>query len=110
MDRRTQTPRDPPGRDPSADRGSDQDPHDPQAQKGRPSLSVGPAFARAVRHFFPDFNSWLDDVPDARRQDRVEYHKRSLLWYAVLPFVGKLGRRRRLDFEYREAGTSVLAN
>jgi hypothetical protein len=45
-----------------------------------------------------------------RRQDRVEYHKRFLLWYAVLLFVGKLGSRRQLDFKYREEGVSVLAN
>lgn len=63
-----------------------------------------------MRHFFPDFNRWLDEVPDARRQDRVEYHKRFLLWYAILLFVGKLGSRRQLDFKYREQGVSVLAN
>lgn len=73
-------------------------------------MNVGPAFARTVGHFFPDFNSWLDRVPDPRRQDRVEYHKRFLLWYAILLFVGKIGSRRQLDFKYREAGTCVLAN
>jgi hypothetical protein len=73
-------------------------------------LSVGPAFARTVRHFFPDFNRWLDRVPDSRRQDRVEYHKRFLLWYGILLFVGKLGSRRQLDFKYREEGTTVLGN
>jgi len=73
-------------------------------------LNVGPAFARTVRHFFPDFNDWLDRAPDPRRQDRVEYHKRFLLWYAILLFVGKLGSRRQLDFEYREGGATVLAN
>jgi hypothetical protein len=63
-----------------------------------------------VRHFFPDFNRWLDRAPDGRRQDRVEYHKRFLLWYGVLLFTGKLGSRRQLDFKYREEGASVLAN
>jgi hypothetical protein len=53
---------------------------------------------------------WLDKTPDSRRTDRVEYHKRFLLWYAVLLFVGKLGSRRQLDFKYREAGTAVLEN
>lgn len=63
-----------------------------------------------MRHFFPGFNRWLDCVPDGRRQDRVEYHKRFLLWYGVLLFTGKLGSRRQLDFKYREEGVSVLAN
>jgi hypothetical protein len=63
-----------------------------------------------VRHFFPDFNRWLDDAPDPRCQERITYHPRFLLWYAVLLFTGKLGSRRQLDFKYREEGTAVLAN
>ena len=73
-------------------------------------MNVGPALARTVRHFFPDFNDWLDDVPDTRRQDRIEYRPRFLLWYGVLLFVGKLGSRRQLDFKYREQGAAVLEN
>jgi hypothetical protein len=73
-------------------------------------LKVGPAFARTLRHFFPDFNTWLDQVPDYRCQGRITYHHRFLLWYGLLLFVGKLGSRRQLDFKYREAGTCVLAN
>jgi hypothetical protein len=73
-------------------------------------LSVGPAFARTVRHFFPDFNDWLDDVPDPRCPERITYPHRFLLWYGLLLFVGKLGSRRQLDFKYREQGTCVLDN
>jgi hypothetical protein len=73
-------------------------------------LSVGPAFARTLRHFFPDLNDWLDDFPDPRRPDRVVYHRRFLLWYGLLLFVGKLGSRRQLDFKYREPGACVLGN
>jgi hypothetical protein len=82
----------------------------PQETQGRPSLKVGPILARTVRHFFPAFNDWLDDVPDARCQERVVYHRRSLLWYGVLLFLGELGSRRQLDFKYREEGTCVLDN
>jgi hypothetical protein len=71
---------------------------------------VGPAFARTVRHFFPDFNDWLDEVPDPRCQERITYHPRFLLWYGLLLFVGKLGSRRQLDFKYREQDTCVLGN
>jgi hypothetical protein len=73
-------------------------------------LNVGPAFARTVRHFFPDLNAWLDKVPDPRCQQRITYHHRFLLWFGLLLFVGKLGSRRQLDFKYREAGTCVLGN
>jgi hypothetical protein len=73
-------------------------------------LNVGPIFARTVRHFFPAFNDWLDQVPDPRRQDRVIYHRRFLLWYGVLLFVGKLSSRRQLDYKYREEGSYTLEN
>ena len=73
-------------------------------------MKVGPAFVRTVRHFFPDFNTWLDKIPDPRCQERITYGPRFLLWYGLLLFVGKLGSRRELDFKYREAGTCVLDN
>jgi hypothetical protein len=71
---------------------------------------VGPLLARTVRHFFPNFNDWLDLFPDPRRPDRLVYHRRCLLWYGLLLFAGKLGSRRQLDFHYREEGTCVLEN
>src|SRR5690349_19449908 len=77
------------------------------APQGRPSLSVGPALARTLRHFFPDFTTWLDQLPDPRCPQRIIYPRRFLGWYGVLLFVGKLGRRRQLDFKYREKGTAV---
>src|SRR5262245_63913394 len=110
MDRRTQTPQEPPRRDPSVECGPDQDPHPPPPPQGRPSLSVGPAFARTVRHFFPALNSWLDGLPDPRCCAWVVYHRRFLFWYGILLFAGRLGSRRQLDFKYRERGTSVLEN
>jgi hypothetical protein len=73
-------------------------------------LKIGPAFARTARHFFPSLNDWLDKVPDPRRQDRITYRHRFLLWFGILLFVGKLGSRRQLDFKYREKDTCVLVN
>jgi hypothetical protein len=73
-------------------------------------VNVGPAFARTVRHFFPDFNAWLDEVADPRCQERITYSRRFLLWYGIVLFVGKRGSRRQLDCKYREAGTCVLDN
>jgi hypothetical protein len=73
-------------------------------------LRIGPLFVRTLRHFFPDFNDWLDDIPDPRAQDQIIYHPRLLHWYGLLLFVGKLSSRRQLDYQYREKGTAVLAN
>ena len=73
-------------------------------------MNVGPAFARTVRHFFPELNTWLDEVPDPRCQERITYQHRYLLWCGILLFAGKLGSRRQFDFQYREEGTCVLEN
>lgn len=110
MDRQPPSPQGSAGPDSSTDRGPDQEPCPAQPTPGRPSLKVGPLLARTVRHFFPDFNDWLDLFPDPRRPDRLVYHRRCLLWYALLLFAGKLGSRRQLDFKYREEGTAVLEN
>src|SRR5262249_46739022 len=110
MDRRTQPPQGPPRRDPPVDGRPDPDPQPPPPPQGRPSLSVGPAFARTVGHFFPDLNAWLDTVPDTRDQNGITYSGRFLLWCGLLLFVGKLGSRRQLDFKSREPGSCVLAN
>jgi len=108
--RRTQAHQGPARRDPPVDGGPG--PHSRQAPEtqGRPSLSVGPIFARTVRHFFPELNSWLDGLPDPRCQEWVVYHRRFLFYYGILLFAGRLGSRRQLDFRYREEGTSVLVN
>src|SRR6266699_1622114 len=104
MDPGTQTPQGPARRGPPVDGGPGQNPRQASEAQGRPSLNVGPAFARTVRHFFPDLNAWLDNAPDSRCQDRVIYHRRFLLWYGILLFAGRLGSRRQLDLKYREQG------
>jgi hypothetical protein len=65
---------------------------------------------RTVHHFFPQFNDWLDQIPDARFQPLVIYHRRFLLWCGLTLFLCKLGSRRQLDYQFAEDGTEVLAN
>jgi hypothetical protein len=110
MDRRTQAPQGAARPGPPPGGGPDPHAHPPQAAQGRPSLSVGPCFARTVGHYFPDLNAWLDAFPDPRRQASVEYHRRCLAWCGILLFAGKLGSRRQFDFSFREAGSEALAN
>jgi hypothetical protein len=63
-----------------------------------------------VRHFFPDFNAWLDRLPDTRVQDACTYDTRFLAWWGLALYVLQLGARRQLDYELRDAGAQVLAN
>jgi hypothetical protein len=73
-------------------------------------LTIGPLLVRTIRHFFPHFNDWLDEIPDRRDPDRIIYHKRFLLGWALTLFLCKLGARRQLDFQFRGAETCVLNN
>ncbi len=52
----------------------------------------------------------MDDVPEPRLLPRVVYHKRFLLWWGLLLFVGKLGSRRALDGRLDSDGPSLLDN
>lgn len=65
---------------------------------------------RTVAHFFPEFNDWLDTVPDPRFPPFITYHKRFLLWWGLCLFLFKLGSRRQLDFELDANDTHVLEN
>jgi hypothetical protein len=65
--------------------------------------------ARTVRHFFPDFNAWLDGLPDARLQEMIVYPRRFLAWWGISLYLFRLGSRRQLDFDL-SADSRVLDN
>lgn len=92
------------------ERGAGQNPCDPATPPGGKILKLGGAFVRTLRHFFPELNAWLDEVPDTRFQPFVEYHRRFLLWLALLVFTLRLGSRRQIDFDLRDLELCLLAN
>jgi len=65
---------------------------------------------QTVRHFFPDFNTWLARLPDTRVQDACTYDKGFLAWWGLHLYLLQLGSRRQLDFDLRDGGPHVLAN
>jgi hypothetical protein len=65
---------------------------------------------QTVRHFFPDLNDWLTDLPDTRAQDAIEYDRRFLAWWGIALYLFQLGSRRQLDFDLDVADTRVLDN
>jgi len=65
---------------------------------------------QTVRHFFPDFNAWLDRLPDTRDQDAIEYDRRFLAWWGIALYLLQLGSRRQLDFDLDTDDTHVLDN
>jgi len=42
---------------------------------------------------------WLGEVRDKRDQDSITYGRRFMIWMGLMPFLLKLGSRRRLRFE-----------
>jgi hypothetical protein len=65
---------------------------------------------RTTRHFFPLFNAWLDQLPDARDPEAITYRGRFVAWWGILLYALQLGSRRQLDFDLRAEGTQVLPN
>jgi hypothetical protein len=65
--------------------------------------------ARTVLHFFPDFNTWLDFLPDSRFEPLVVYPTRFMAWWGICLYLFRLGSRRQLDFEL-SADSRVLDN
>jgi hypothetical protein len=110
MDRQPQETQDAAGRDSSAQCGSGEDPRQPQQKEERPSLKIGTILVQTIRHFFPDFDDWLEDFPDPRERERIKYDKRFLVGYGLMLFLCKLGSRRAGDFHFREADSAVLNN
>ena len=64
----------------------------------------------SIRHFFPEFNTWIESIPDPRFRPFVVYDSKFLFWWAVSLFLFKLGSRRQLDFHFNTDGPAVLAN
>jgi len=63
-----------------------------------------------VRHFFPDLNAWINQIPDPRFLPMVTYHKRFLVWWGLSLFLCKLSSRRQLDDQLNTDGPGVLEN
>ena len=71
---------------------------------------LGEAFVRTVRHFFPDLNNWLQELPDTRDPDALTYETRFLAWWGIALYLLQLGSRRQLNFKLDARGTQVLVN
>jgi hypothetical protein len=65
---------------------------------------------QTVAHFFPEFNAWLDRLPDSRVPQLCEYATRFLGWWGIALYLFQLRSRRQLDFELSATSTQVLAN
>jgi hypothetical protein len=110
MARRAQAPQATPQGGPPTGRGPGADPrHAPPPHEGA-SLILGEAFVRTARHFFPDLNDWLQELPDSRDRDAITYETRFLAWWGLALYLLQLRSRRQLNFKLDARGTRVLDN
>ena len=72
-------------------------------------MSLPGLLAATVHHFFPDFNSWLDQLPDPRLKPMTVYPARFLAWWGIGLYLFRLGSRRQLDFDL-SADSAALDN
>ncbi len=61
-----------------------------------------------LRHFFPEFNRWLDQLPEHRDPRWLYYGRRHLVWAALLMFL--LHLRSRLQFSLERTAAVLGAN
>jgi len=73
-------------------------------------LIAGQAFVQTVHHFFPEFKTWLNALPDPRAPELLVYETRFMAWWGLWLFIGQLGSRRQLDFQLDAWGTQLLTN
>ena len=78
--------------------------------QGGKVLELGKIFVKTIRHFWPQFNDWADELPDTRFEPMIVYSTRFLVWWGLLLFCLKLGSRRNLDFQLRDLELCVLDN
>jgi len=64
-----------------------------------PTIGLGDAFVRCLRHFWPDLNQWIGELPDSRFEPFVTYDKKFLIYLALGLYWFRLGARRKLDYE-----------
>jgi hypothetical protein len=71
---------------------------------------LGALFAQTLRHFFPNFNDWLQALPDRRLQGMCTYETRFMAWWGICLYLLQLSSRRQLNFKLDARGTQVLTN
>jgi hypothetical protein len=60
----------------------------------------------AINHYFPSFNDWLDDLPDPRNPEMIQYSTRHLMTMGLTMFLTHAGSRNQFN-EDRKTETFV---
>ena len=90
--------------------GPDQETHCAPPAAAGTTLNISPILVQTIRHFFPDLNTWIDEIDDPRFPPMVVYNKQFLVWLWLSLFLCKLSSRHQSDFQLNTDGPEVLPN
>src|SRR5258708_14217653 len=110
MGQRAQTHQDSPGRDSRPEHCPGPDPRSADETQREPELTVGPALVRTIRHYWPDFTTWLEQLPHPRCQEKITFARSFLFLSGLALSLFKLRSRRQLDYELPRHNQNLLDN
>lgn len=56
---------------------------------------------KTVAHFFPRWNQWLEEIPDPRNPELIEYELGTLIWTGILMLMTGRQARKQIGHEMR---------
>lgn len=60
-------------------------------------MKISKTYYKTIRHFFPKFFNWIDQIPDWRDQKRIKYKAKDMITSGMLIFLLKRKSRRGLN-------------
>lgn len=57
-------------------------------------------FYKTMRHFFPSFRNWLEQIEDPRMKLMIDYSLPSVIWVGIMLFLMKIEARRQINFRF----------
>jgi len=69
--------------------------------------SISEVFCKTLRHYFPFFLAWTEQIKDVRVFYRIDYHLNIFIFCGLLLFMVKARARRQMSYLFR---TAVLLN
>jgi len=64
-------------------------------------------FSKTLYNLFPNFNQWLENIPDPRQEKKCEYGIKELLWLSLLLFLTSQESRQQYNHQLLTQETRV---
>jgi len=71
-------------------------------KEGQGQESLVQVLSTTLRHYFPQFNQWLQGLTDVRNQELITYEKETILWSGLLALLTKRQSRMNISHQMRQ--------